>query len=532
MVNTMEKRIGQMLMVGFDGVTAPDYILEWLARGQVGGIILFARNVQSPAQLADLCRTLHAAAASNPDNPPLLISIDQEGGTVARLRETTGFTESPGAMALAAGMLGKSGGAELAEAVSEMLAVEMRAVGINWTLAPVVDTMHDTTNPTMGTRSPGSDAAVVAQIAVAGVRGFQRGGVAAAVKHFPGLGNTPVDTHLALAVIAGAVDYLWEHDLVPFRAAVDAGARAVMVSHVLFEALDSVYPATLSPAISTALLRDDVGFTGVACTDCMEMKAIADHWGAGESAVLAALAGIDIILFSHTRAMQQDAYDALLEAARTGRLSPERIDQALDRITALKRAVALDPAGIEPASVFSAAHRQVARDAAWAGLVLYKDGGDLPVSADVTLIEFASWLDSQAMERGELSDLARLAQEAGLSAPISLYQRDLAHDADPAPLNHARDAASNAKTLALFTRSAHINAAQMAAARELIDSVHQRGGRAILIALRNPYDAGTFSDADTILCANGDSAPSVAAALAALRGVFKPDGALTVEIRV
>jgi beta-N-acetylhexosaminidase len=525
---TLEQRIGQLLMVGFDGTSAPTHILDWIARGQIGGVILFARNVESPAQVAALCATLHRAAASNPDLPPLLICIDQEGGTVARLRENTGFTESPGAMALAAAHVSGTGGEELTEAVSEMLAHEMRAVGINWTLAPVVDVTHDLTNPTVGTRSPSTDAKIVSEVAVAGVRGFQRGGVAAAAKHFPGLGNTPVDTHLALAVISGSVDYLWEHDLVPFRAAVAAGLRAVMVSHVLFEALDDVYPATLSRTI-LKVLREDVNFAGVACTDCMEMRAVADHWGAGESAVLAALAGIDIVLFSHTQTMQQDAYDALLGAAHSGRLSPERIDEALARIMDMKRAVAVDLAALRPDSVFTPAHRTLADDAARAALVLQR--GTLPIPAGAAWIEFASWLDSEAMERGAPSNLAAICAARGLPAPLSLRQADLQPDADPTPLRAARTAAQAGTPLVLFTRNAHINPAQLAAARELIDLARGGGGaRVILVALRNPYDATAFSDVETVLCTCGDSAPSVAASVEALIGAFVPTARLPVAV--
>jgi beta-N-acetylhexosaminidase len=530
-MKTLAQQIGQMLIVGFPGTTAPDYILDWLARGQIGGVILFARNVESPSQLAALCASCHRAAASNPDNPPILIAIDQEGGTVARLREQFGFTESPGAMALAVAAAGGAGGHELTEAVSEMLAAEMRAVGINWTLAPVVDITHDIRNPTVGTRSPGSDKTLVADIVTAEVRGFQRGGVAATAKHFPGLGNTPVDTHLALAVVSGSVEYLWEHDLVPFRAAVAAGVESVMISHVQFEELDALYPSTLSPAVIGKLLREDVGFTGVACSDCMEMKAVADHWGAGESAVLAALAGMDIVFFSHTRAMQEEAHAALLAAAESGRLPQARIAEAVARILALKARIAVrEP--LNPAAVYTPAHRSLAQDAARAGIVLVK--GDLPVVMEraalgsAALVEFASWLDSQAMERGGASSLAEVLAQRGLHAPISLRQDDLAPDADPTPLNAARKAADSGRMLALFTRSAHLNAAQMAAARELIDRAQRAGGRVVLVALRNPFDADLFADADVIVCANGDSTPSVAAALDALLGVFAPSGVRTV----
>jgi len=228
--------------------------------------------------------------------------------------------------------------------------------------------------------------------------------------------------------------------------------------------------------------------------------------------------------------MQQDAFDALVAAAQSGRLSDARMDQALARVLAMKRAVAVDLAALDPSIVQRRTHRVLSREAARAGIVLVEDGGNLPIGADGAWIEFASWLDSEAMERGEESNLAKVCHERGITAPISLRQADLQSDADPTPLNAARAAAKRASTLVLFTRNAHINAAQMAAARELIDVTRGQGGHAVLVALRNPYDASVFNDADTILCACGDSAPSVEAAVDALSGAFRPDGRLPVAV--
>ena len=179
------------------------------------------------------------------------------------------------------------------------------------------------------------------KLAVAEVRGFQKAGVAACAKHFPGLANTPVDTHEALAVISGSVDYLWDNDMIPFRAAVENGVASVMVSHVLFEDLDAEYPATLSPVLVENLLRKETEFDGLACTDCMEMKAISDNFGTDESAVLAILSGIDLVFFSHTREMQEQAYEALLEACKSGRISSERLDSAVKHIQVVKEQFAV-----------------------------------------------------------------------------------------------------------------------------------------------------------------------------------------------
>lgn len=506
---SLEEKIGQMLVVGFHGYEAPEYLLQWLAEGRIGGVILFGRNIQNPQQVAKMTQALHQASKY-----PLLICIDQEGGTVARLRD--GFTESPGAMAL-----GVADSESLAEEVSGMLASELRALGINWNLAPVVDITHDISNPSVGTRSLGRDKTRVAQLAAAEVRGFQNAHVAASAKHFPGLGNTPVDTHLALAVIEGSLDYLWEHDLVPFRAVVDAGTATVMVSHVKFSELDPEYPATLSPKIIQDLLRQEIGFKGVACTDCMEMKAIADHYGSGESAVLAALAGVDLILFSHSFTDQHplsvEVYYSLLDAAQSGRLPMARIDEAVARVMALKETYAISD---EPQldMIRKTEHLALAHRAARAGVVLIQAEPEifpLREGAKIGVVEFASIIDSEIMEQGGLSGFTTyLYQHAPQIHSVSLRPMDYR----PEDLAHARDLAAESDVLVLATRNAHLIAEQLKVARELVSL----SKRVILMALRNPYDVEVLSESGTILCTCGDSKPSLAAGVEALLGLFVP----------
>ena len=506
-------------MVGFEGTEAPDYLLRWLADGRVGSVILFGRNVENPAQLASLTSTLRQAAQR-----PLMIAIDQEGGTVARLRESQGFSESPGAMTL-----GAADSEELAEEVADMLATELRALGINWNLAPVVDIAHDIKNPTIGTRSPGADKALVSRIATAQVRGYQKAGVAASVKHFPGHGNTPVDTHVELAVVEGELDFLWEHDLVPFRAAVEAGTASVMVSHVKFEALDADHPATLSPAITTGLLRDDVGFGGVACTDCMEMKAIVDNYGAGESAVLAALAGADVIIFSHTfnpdSGLSDDVFDALIKAVESGRLPTSRIDEANARVFDLNARFAVSGV-VQPDLVWSSDHLEISQRAARAGTALLGDSGVLPLpdaTEKIALVEFAPHTDSLALDAVGSGPLAGV-----FGTKLPLVETVVLSATQPATdqLERARQLAAEARVLVVATRNAHLSAEQQRSAGELLAAANQ----SVLLCLRNPYDAEVLPDADAVLCTFGDSAPSLRAAVEALMGKFRPTGTVPVPV--
>lgn len=505
---TESEKISQMLMVGFDGRRAPDYILQWLASGRIGGVYLFARNIESPAQVKRLAQSCHQAAKY-----PILVGIDQEGGAVARLR--AGFSESPGAMAL-----GAARDASMAEEIAFMLGREMAALGINWNFAPVADIAHNKENPSIGTRSPGADKDLVRDMVIAQVKGFLRAGVAPTVKHFPGLGNTAIDTHEALAKATGSLRYLYDEDLIPFLGAIKANAPCIMTTHVMYEKLDARYPATLSARVIEGLLRTQLGYEGLVCSDCMQMKAITHGWGAGESAVLAVLAGVDVLLFSHSRAKQEAARAALLHAAETGRIAPERIDQSLARIQAVKRRFPVSDA--PPLEIVgSEAHRSLARAAARAGTVLLGAREALPIAqaqSRLVCIEFATQLFPDATDRANADASTALSRALKKRLPnaqclIVRFQAEL----DQA-LARARSLMAEADNVIIATRNAHVLPWQAQAAQAIVD----RQPGAILLCLRNPYDADVITGAKVILCSHGDSAPSIEAAVAAICGDFKP----------
>lgn len=506
MLNLAQK-VGRMMMVGFEGLRPPAHILDWLASGRIGGIYLFERNVQSPAQVQQLIAECREAVPF-----PILAGIDQEGGIVARLRD--GFSESPGNLAL-----GAAEDPQLAEEVSAMLGLELAALGINWNFAPVADIAHQRGNPSVSTRSIGRDSRLVSELVAAQVRGFQRSGVAATVKHFPGLGNTVIDTHVGLARVRGSLDYLYAEDLLPFRRAIAADVACVMLTHVIYDELDAGCPATLSRRIVTDLLRGELGFSGAVSTDCMEMKAMTDQFGAGESAVRCVLAGVDLPLFSHTRRRQKAAYEAVLAAVKAGRIPEARIDESLARIESMKQRY--DLAGAPPLDVVDCqTHRTVAKNAARAGLALLKAGTALASLREsrVAALEFAG---------SRISD-------AVASKPRRVFSDYLAQrlpDADCRVLNPnddspLEDSLFECDAVILLTRSAHLQPAQLQRAREIM----RRAKCVILVCARDPYDASELPDADAIICANGDSKPSLIAAVDAICGDFQPRGQLTVEV--
>ena len=506
----VEQKIGQMLIVGFHGTTTPPHIIEWLKMGKIGGVILFARNIESPEQVEALTRSLHTAAKH-----PILIAIDQEGGTVARLR--AGYTESPGAMAL-----GAADDPALTERVSGVLATELRALGINWNLAPAIDITHNIHNPSVGTRSIGTDPEHVAKHAVAQIMGFQSNGVAATAKHFPGKANTPVDPHVELPVIEGKLEQMWETDLVPFRAASNAGISAVMITHVQFKDIEPTYPSTLSPKIIQGLLRERIGYKGLVTTDCMEMKAVTNKYGPGESAVLSAIAGANTILFSHTREYQEEVYEALFEAAQSGRLPIEQIDYSVQRIFEVKQRY---PAYPKPSLsvIRKHEHLETVLEAARAGTVLLRQDPDmvpLEGSRKTALIEFASHIEKETLGEDSETALAGLLKKRlpGLHSiwldPVSQSQKQL---------EKANQITGEAVTIIVATRNAHLSPNQRDTTMRCLDR------SSILLCLRNPYDADVL-DAGVILLTLGDSTPSLQAATEVLMGDFNPSAKLCVSL--
>lgn len=311
---------GQLLFAGFSGLELPADLRASIAHGRVGGVILFSRNIESRAQLRRLVGELHGAA---PPGVPLLVAIDQEGGRVQRLREP--WTEWPPMR-----RLGDRNAVEDTRAFGAALARELSDLRIHLDFAPVVDVDTNPANPVIGDRSFGRDPARVARHAVAVIEALQEGGVAACAKHFPGHGDTDLDSHLALPRLRHDLDRLREVELPPFVAAAAAGVASVMSAHVVFEAIDPKRPATLSPDVM-ALLRDELGYEGVVFSDDLEMKAVADHFGPRVLVRGALEAGVDGLLVCSDAGLRQEVL-AHLERAPDG-----LVERAIERMVALKQ---------------------------------------------------------------------------------------------------------------------------------------------------------------------------------------------------
>lgn len=314
-----------VLQPGFTGTTAPDWLLRRLGEG-LASVGLFGRNIASPEQLAALTAQLRA------ERDDVLVAIDEEGGDVTRLEVRTG-SSFPGNHAL-----GAVDDVELTREVAFELGRRLAACGVNLNWAPSADVNSNPSNPVIGVRSFGAGTALVARHTAAYVTGLQSAGVAACTKHFPGHGDTAVDSHHALPRIDAALDVLSDRELSPFRAAIAAGTRAVMSAHILIPALDPDHPATLSRPVLTDLLRGDLGYTGLIVTDGMEMQAIAATYGIERGSVLAIAAGADAICVGGGLADDETVRrlrDALVTAVRTGELPEERLAEAAQRVREL-----------------------------------------------------------------------------------------------------------------------------------------------------------------------------------------------------
>lgn len=340
---TVEEKVGQLLIGGFEGTEIGDQATRLVQEYQVGGLILYGRNIAGAGQLVTLTNGLKAL---NGDGIPLFLSIDQEGGGVDRMPPEVRRT--PGAYCV-----GQTGSVPAAQSYGDVLAAECAAFGLNLDFAPVLDVWSNPGNTVIGQRAFSADARTVAGLGPAAARRMMDQGIIPAVKHFPGHGDTVVDSHVGLPVVDKSPEELEKTELIPFRAAIqsagtDGQVPAVMVAHILLTQLDPERPASLSPAVVTGLLREELGFAGAVLTDDLTMGAVTQSYGLVEAAVLAVEAGCDILLVCHGPDSVPAVRTALLEAAASGRITAERLDESVYRILRLKTEYALTNEPVSP----------------------------------------------------------------------------------------------------------------------------------------------------------------------------------------
>ncbi len=460
-------QVGDALIVGFDGLEPTANVLERIRAGRAGGIILFARNVHAPDQVRDLCVRLQEARAAEHDSP-LLIAIDQEGGTVARLRDP--WPELPGNMAL-----GAADDEALAYDTGRCLAAMLRDVGITLNCAPVLDLASTPDNPGIGVRSFGANPDRVAALGCATIRGIQEGGVAATAKHFPGMGDARQDAHDDLPIVQTSLRDLQLHHMPPFIAAMEAGVAAIMTAHCAYPHLERMtrLPATVNRRLFQHIVRREIGYDGAIISDCMEMKAFTKWLSPEAGATNAIMAGVDLLLVCHTPAVQDAVYDALVDAIGRGLIADQILQDAATRSAALRRFGAHAPS--PPPDAHAVAATVAAR-----AVTLLRGGDWAPITGGrVTLLVPEAFLQT-AVETdtlGRLDPLVAALEQGGCTVAVC-------------PL-HSEVALPPAEAVLLATANAHLRPPQATAARDLV----QRADCPVLVAaLRNPFDADLFPD--------------------------------------
>ncbi|RST15684.1 glycoside hydrolase family 3 protein [Streptomyces sp. WAC05374] len=538
---SLEEKVGQLFVMRVYGhsATAPDQAdvdanlkeigvrtaAELIAKYHVGGIIYFswAHNTRDPHQIADLSNGIQRAALDRPAPVPVLISTDQEHGIVARIGEPA--TLMPGAMALGAG-----GSRADARRAARVAGAELAALGIRQNYAPVADVNVNPANPVIGVRSFGADPQAVAGMVAAQVGGYQRAGIAATSKHFPGHGDTSVDSHYGLPTITHTREQWRTLDAPPFRAAIAAGIDSIMTAHIVVPALDpSEDPATLSRPILTGILREQLGYTGVVVTDSLGMEGVRTKYGDDRVPVLALKAGCDQLLNPPKLSV---AYHAVLEAVRNGEISEARIEESILRILRLKAKLGLFH---EPYVTHDAVDRTVGtrghlatadRIAERTTTLLLNEGGLLPLSpaGRPNLLVVGADVASPSGTTGPpTATLAAALTELGFTTRV--LPTGTAPTATK--IDEAVAAAAGRDAVIVGTYNVSATSSQ----RTLVSRLAATGVPVVTVSLRNPYDIARLGGQRATLATYSWTDVELRAAARVIAGRAHPEGRLPVPVQ-
>lgn len=469
-----------------------------------GGVLFFGDNLTGRDQIRALTQQLQQAAREE-GLPPLFIAADQEGGIVTRL--PADMVTVPSAMGL---------GSLPAETIRESARInsrQLREVGINTNYAPTADINSNPLNPVIRTRSFGETQEVVSAAVLATMAGHIDEGVIPTLKHFPGHGNTHVDSHHGLPEIETSINELHRVELAPFVAAIKAGAPAIMTAHILFPALDDL-PATLSKRILTGLLREELGFDGLIVTDSMSMDAIAAGWGFEEAAILAKEAGADVLESSEGPGAMVARHAALVKAVETGRLDENHFRATANRLDTLRQQFNIGdtPPDYNDADDVRHAAREIAKRT-----LRTASGAPVPVVPDddgTVIIAFARLRNLEVVDRFDLPSI--MEQAIATELP---HARMITISSDPTDteVERALADARTARTLVVATRDAIQHEYQQRIGTRLMQAAPQTTRR-IHINLRGPYDIGLLGDVNETVFTFGDAVVSLQALASTLAG--------------
>ncbi|SMG15004.1 beta-N-acetylhexosaminidase [Dethiosulfovibrio salsuginis] len=495
---TVRAKAGQVLALAFRGPVLDGPTLDRLKSIQPGGVILYRWNVENPSQVKELISDLRKRC---PLDEPIMVALDQEGGLVARIR--TDDSDFPGLMAL-----GATGDISLARRQGYVIGTQMKSLGVDVDYAPVVDVNSNPYNPVIGVRSFGDNVDLVSSMGVAMIEGFMESGLGCSAKHFPGHGDVDMDSHLDLPVLDRSLDSLRALELVPFKAAIEAGVPAIMTAHVVVPELTGDLPATLSPAM-VSLLREEMGFDGVILSDSMGMKAISDRWGVPEATVMALKAGVDMILLGADPAFPPErhgeVHDRIVQAVASGELDEAVLDRAIDRIVKWKNSIGLYGESGRPLWIDGS---DLMREIAVNSVTLIKSDGSLPIGDSSVLL---LWPEV-SIAKGEI--LASFLRESGVKVSLQPFDENGHEDL-------VEKGASFDRVL--------VGTYDILKYRSAVPLLASLGDKVVLLSMKTPYDVVAYPDAGTVIACYGDRPETLRALSSGLtKGEFF--GKLPVEI--
>jgi beta-N-acetylhexosaminidase len=501
---SLEDKVGQLMMVGFGGTVVDDSVRELLNQKRVGGVCLFGRNIQSAAQISKLNDDLQSAVTQG---IPLFIAVDQEGGNVVRVDD--GNVVLPGNMAL-----GATRDSALAFAAGKAQGLDLRRLGFNMNLAPVLDVNSNPRNPVIGVRAFGDNVKLVSELGNAFILGQQTANIATVAKHFPGHGSVDSDSHAALPIARGNASAL-RAQLAPFEAAAKIGLDGMMTAHIATPALSGdELPATLSPTVLGHILRKELKFDGLVLTDELEMDAIDARYGVGTAAVMAINAGADMVLIPWRKEKKTEVWEALLQAARNQSISKVRLDEAVHRIVRLKtrRGVFEPQVPREQRLLELGKERVVADDIAKAAVTLLKTDADVfPLGRDKMVVVISA-------ENKFTAELAKLGTLSG-----TLVVPTFPSDKQREPLKRAAAALAAKSDVAIVSvhNSRHV---------ELVTNAKLAGKKVVAVLFGQPYLATMVHDADVILATYSYRPAAMRAVAGVLYGKATATGVLPVNM--
>ncbi|NLI90149.1 MAG: beta-N-acetylhexosaminidase [Epulopiscium sp.] len=521
----LAQKIGQLLVVGFDGTEVNDHIKNMITTYHVGNIILFERNYESPKQLFTLVQDLQKIAIES-NGYPLFVTIDQENGIVTRIHD--GITVFPGSMAQSAGAT-----IEESRKVAQYTGEGLRALGVNFNLAPSVDINNNPSNPVIGVRSFGETAEQVAERSNAYIEGMQETGVIATAKHFPGHGDTNVDSHLDLPVISHSKERLEKVELYPFKEAIKHGVKAIMSAHIKFPAYEPKdLPGTLSYPILTNLLREELGYEGIVITDCMEMEAIDTYYGTSKATPMAIAAGADLVCISSSEEKQAKAISEIYHALEVGTLTQDRIEQSLSRIMEIKNTYDVDSiintsyADVED-KLYRKEHQDLARKISNQSITVLKNNGLIPIKAEEIMIIAPSGRVLTGADGVKLApNFASYFADKVINKKINVIE--LGDSLTDKEIKDITSEAANKELVIYCTHNATLDPRQI----ELGEGLLSVNKNLILIPMRIPYDVEKLQGVENCLLPYEYTMNSMDSLVGVLMGSVEGNSKLPVTINI